>query len=83
MTIKFSKNDNVDGYDGRAERMDVYDRDGKRIGGEYVGPLCECPEDAVIGRSLVSCAAIVDYMRMAYEAGRNGEDFKVEDEEWS
>lgn len=82
MTIKFRENDNVDGYDSRAEQMDVYDPNGKRIGGEYVSPLCECPEDAIIGRSLVSCATIIDYMRKAYEAGKNGEDFKVENEEW-
>ena len=82
MTIKFRENDNVDNCDSRAEEMIVYDQNGKCIGGEYVGPLFECPEDAIIGRSLVSCATIIDYMRKAYEAGKNGEDFKVENEEW-
>jgi len=82
MKIEFSSNDNVDGCDSIAERMTVYDKDGKNIGGEYVGPLFECPEDAIIGRSLVSCGEIIEYMKKAYEAGKNGEEFIVENVEW-
>lgn len=42
-----------------------------------VFPLYECPEDAIIGRSLVSCADVANYMREAYEAGKRGEEFSV------
>jgi len=45
---------------------------------ESVGPLCENPEDAIIGRSLVACTDIVSYMVKAYEAGKKGEPFEVE-----
>lgn len=47
----------------------------------YVGPLWECPEDAIIGRSLISCTEISDFMREAYEAGKRGEDFDVTTED--
>lgn len=59
------------------ERMDI---DGKEA--LYVGPLCECPEDAIIGRDLVSCTDVIAYMRRAFEAGKNGEDLIVENGEW-
>lgn len=78
MKIIYSRTENVDGCDNCSDTMLVYDKDGKMVGGEYVGPLCECPEDAIIGRSLISCDDIVSYMRKAYEAGRNGEEFVVE-----
>jgi len=48
---------------------------GKRCLSVY--PLCECPEDAIIGRDLISCSEIMEYMREAYEAGRRGEEFNV------
>ena len=40
---------------------------------ETVFPLCECPEDAIIGRDLISCQDIVKYMKLAYEAGKADE----------
>ena len=43
----------------------------------YVGALCECPEDAIIGRDLVSCKDVSSFMREAYEAGKRGEEFNV------
>ncbi len=45
-----------------------------------VYPLCECPEDAIIGRDLISCEEIADLMKLAYEAGKNGEKFDVNNE---
>jgi hypothetical protein len=45
----------------------------------HVYPLYECPEDAIIGRDLVSCAEIATFMRQAYEAGKNGEEFMCEE----
>lgn len=50
--------------------------------GEHSGfsvyPLCECPEDAIIGRDLISCNEIAEAMKIAYEAGKAGEDFLIE-----
>jgi hypothetical protein len=43
----------------------------------YVNALCECPEDAIIGRDLVSCKAVSSFMMEAYNAGKNGEEFSV------
>ena len=42
---------------------------------ETVCPLFECPEDAIIGRGLISCQDIVRYMKLAYEAGLKKENF--------
>lgn len=42
-----------------------------------VYPLYECPEDAIIGRDLVSCSEVVGFMRRAYEAGKNEEEFGI------
>jgi len=49
-----------------------------------VAPLCECPEDAIIGRSLTSCDTMAALMREAYGAGKRGEEFELvsETEEW-
>jgi hypothetical protein len=43
----------------------------------YVGSLSECPEDAIIGRSLISCNEIADYMKEAFEAGKRGEELEI------
>lgn len=45
---------------------------------QYVGSLSECPEDAIIGRALVSCSDIAAFMREAYEAGKRGEAFTLD-----
>ena len=44
----------------------------------HVYPLDDCPEDAIIGRDLVSCVDVANYMKEAYEAGRRGENFVIE-----
>lgn len=81
MKIIYSETENV--YDDlAADEMTIYNDNGERTGHEYVGPLCECPEDAIIGRDLISCGAIIGYMKQAYEAGKNGEEFVVENTEW-
>lgn len=54
----------------RHERMKV---DGKNS--LSVHPLCECPEDAIIGRDLVGCCDVADLMQMAHAAGIAGEPF--------
>ena len=62
-----------DDFGERSEEME--------INGRYscsVGPLCECPEDAIIGRSLISCEDIAALMKRAHAAGAAGEEFKIE-----
>lgn len=57
--------------------------DGKRK--VRVGSLCECPEDATIGRDLVSCCDISGYMEVAVNAAKRGEEVTfeyVEDEDY-
>lgn len=44
-----------------------------------VYPLCECPEDAIIGRSLISCSEIASLMKLAYDAGGRGDHFCIEE----
>lgn len=43
-----------------------------------IQPLCECPEDAIIGRDLISGEDIIQFMKLSYEAGKNGEEFDIE-----
>lgn len=43
----------------------------------HVRALYECPEDAIIGRDLVSCGDILEAIKLAYEAGKNGEEFYI------
>lgn len=39
--------------------------------------LSECPEDAIIGRDLVDGNDIISCMKIAYEAGKRGEDVDI------
>jgi hypothetical protein len=50
--------------------------DGQHVLSVY--PLCECPEDATIGRDLVSCSDVAEYMRLAFQAGANGEELRLD-----
>lgn len=70
MNVKIKKSENYDG--NTCEEMFI---NGKSVC--YVSPLCECPEDAIIGRSLISCCEIFKYMKLAYEAGKNGEELEL------
>ena len=75
MTIVYHSEEDDD-Y-GISDNMSVFDYTGKKIEQESVHPLCECPEDAIIGRGLISCSRIIELMQLAYNAGKNGEDFFV------
>lgn len=46
-----------------------------------VYPLNECPEDAYIERDLIGALEIADFMKMAWQAGKDGQEFKVDIEE--
>jgi hypothetical protein len=56
------------------EKMEV---DGKNVFG--VANLSECPEDARIGRDLTDSDQVVKLMQLAFDAGKNGEEFIVAD----
>lgn len=43
-----------------------------------VSPLCECPEDAIIGRDLVDGNDICKYIQMGFDAAKRGEDLTME-----
>jgi hypothetical protein len=43
----------------------------------HVCGLCDCPEDAIIGRDLVDCQQVADFMELAYNAGKQGEEFSI------
>lgn len=72
MKIKITVGNNYDGCEW--QEMSI---DDKHVASVY--PLYECPEDAIIGRDLISCKEIVSYMKQAYEAGKRGEEFEVEE----
>ena len=43
-----------------------------------INELCESPEDAIFTRDLSDCNRIPGLLRMAYEAGKNGDFFEIE-----
>ena len=59
-----------EGYKRQALYIDEVDR-------KYVGPLCECPEDAIIGRDLIDCEDLLIYFKAVYETAKKGETFEV------
>jgi len=58
------------GANGYDECHEMYINDKKLLS---VYSLSECPEDAIIGRSLVDCFDVYKFMQLAYEAGKNNE----------
>jgi hypothetical protein len=66
MKVEVISTTDIDGYE--RERMIINGKESVNV-----GPLCECPEDAIIGRDLISCIEILDLMRIAFEAGKSGE----------
>jgi hypothetical protein len=71
MTVRIVESEDRDGL--TREEMGI---DGKEV--LHVYPLCESPEDAIIGRGLVSCSEVAEFMKKAYDAGRRGEEFDIE-----
>ncbi len=63
------------GFNSEEAEWEEMSIDGKPAMSVY--PLYDCPEDAIIGRSLTSCTEVVELMEKAYEAGKNGEIFMV------
>ena len=71
----------IQSYDENNSRSEYMYIDEKFVESAY--PMCECPEDATLERDLVSCSRIAKLMELAFNAGKNGEDFivKFEDSE--
>lgn len=70
MKITFTHGENRDGF-ARLE-MDI---DGR--GGFWIGCLSECPEDAMLERDLNFVYSIENWIKQAYEAGKNGESLAI------
>lgn len=45
--------------------------------GEVICPLYEYPEDATLERDMINADRIAFYMELAYNAGKNNEEFEV------
>ena len=39
-----------------------------------VSDLCDCPEDAIIGRDLVDCNDIQEWIKYGYDAAKRGDE---------
>lgn len=75
--MKITIHSEINDYDYESQTMQV-ETNVKNSIYFSVYPLCECPEDAIIGRDLISCDEIAEAMKVAYEAGKAGEDFIIE-----
>lgn len=42
-------------------------------------PLSECPEDAIIGRSLIDGHDLIAAMKLGYDAAKRGESLDIEE----
>lgn len=73
MEIKITVENDYSGYP--AEDMVITDRNNTHT--LYVHSLCETPEDAIIGRDLISCQEIASLMKLAHAAGSRGEVFNL------
>ena len=74
MDIKIIQSWNED--NARSEEMYI---DGKFS--ESTHPMYECPEDATLERDLTSCSRIAQLMELAFNAGKNGQEFTVNKED--
>ena len=70
VTIKKSNDYNKD------ERQEVLINDEEEW---TISSLCECPEDAIIGRSLIDGSDLLRAIRLGWEAGKSGEALEVEE----
>lgn len=69
-----------DGGNGEGANYQVdIQRDGKHVTGFYAGPLHECPEDASLERDLYYAYEAVNYFKLGYDAGKNGEEVTFEE----
>jgi hypothetical protein len=45
--------------------------------GYYIQDLSDCPEDAHIGRDLISGHDLINLIELAYDAGKRGEELNI------
>jgi hypothetical protein len=68
--------------DGRSDSIEIRTEDNKRVFDREAHPLAtDCPEDATLERSMLSCGDILEAIRIAYWAGKNGEELTIEEYE--
>ncbi len=71
ITIKETTGTNSDGA-GTYE-IEV-SKDGKKVAGFSAWPLYECPEDATLERDMGFAYDAIEFFKLGYEAGKNGEE---------
>lgn len=70
-TLKLKLMEEIDSYD-ECYSQELWSEDEKI---HYsVSNLCECPEDAIIGRNLVSADEIVDFIELGMRLAKKGYD---------
>lgn len=78
MKLKVGSRAENDYGEGGYFELEVVDDNGNRIGGVNVYSMSDCPEDALLCRSLGFVYDIPKLMKEAYNAGKRGEDFLIE-----
>ena len=62
--------EDYDDYLGVIHSQNMYSKDRKM--GYYVQSLTDCPEDAIIGRDLVSAEEIINYIKFGMKLAQEG-----------
>ena len=71
--MKVTLNTSTDSNDLPRHRLEI---NGKEEA--FIQDLSECPEDAHIGRDLIDGNDIIKFIKLGYEAGKNGEELVIE-----
>lgn len=72
MKIKLTISTNWGSSDSPKHELTI---DGKH--NRSIGPLCDCPEDAIIGRDLIDGYHLIRYIQMGYDAAQRGEALDI------
>jgi hypothetical protein len=76
MKIKFNHYEDDDYYE--FHHITVTNDDETEIKAEeFISPLCECPEDAIIGRDLKSGYDFLRFIQLGFDAAKNGETLTI------
>ena len=67
--------------DSPSHDLVVLDSEDKWITSYYIHSLSECSEDAIIGRDLIDGYDLINIAKIAWEAGKRGEDFILEEKD--
>lgn len=66
--------------DGRSDSIQIFTDEGKEVYHNSAKPLAQdSPEDATLERDMIACSEILETVRLAYCAGKNGEELIVEE----